>query len=255
MSRSEDVELLRLATDAAEAAGTWLAEHQQGVAVTATKSSLTDIVTAADTTAEEIIRATVARARPRDSFLGEESTARQGSSDVRWIVDPIDGTVNYWYGLPTWSVSIAVERGGAVVAGVVLTPMLRRRYTATTGDAQCNGVPISTSGCVDLSQALLATGFSYDHRERARQGTALAQVLPRVRDIRRLGSAALDLCLLAAGEVDLYFERGLAEWDRAAGSFIASQAGATVAQVGTLTLGSAPALFDDFAALLDSAEA
>jgi myo-inositol-1(or 4)-monophosphatase len=253
MSGSDDRALLTLARDAAEEAATWLAEHQKGVVVTATKSSLTDIVTAADTTAEEMIRATIARARPRDSFLGEESTARQGSSDVRWVVDPIDGTVNYWYGLPTWSVSIAAERDGAVVAGVVHAPMLRRRYTATTGDARCNGTTISASRCAELTQALLATGFSYEHRERARQAAALAEVLAQVRDIRRLGSAALDLCLLAAGEVDLYYERGLAEWDRAAGQFIASQAGATVAQVGTLTLGSSPTLFAEFEALLASA--
>lgn len=252
MSRSDDHALLSLAREAAEAAATWLTEHQQGVVVTATKSSLTDIVTAADTAAEEIISRVIARARPQDSILGEESESRQGTSDVRWVVDPIDGTVNYWYGLPTWSVSIAAERDGGVVAGVVHAPMLRRRYTATTGDARCNGATINTSRCAELGQALLATGFGYEQHERTRQAAALAQVLPRVRDVRRLGSAALDLCLVAAGEVDVYYERGLAEWDRAAGSFIASQAGATVAQVGTLTLAASPPLFAEFQALLAS---
>ena len=255
MTSTTSQELLDLAVVAADRAASWLADHQSGVAVTATKSTSTDIVTAADTAAEELIRLVLLGARSGDAFLGEESQARHGTSGVRWIVDPIDGTVNYWYGLPTWSVSIAAELDGDVVASVVQAPQLSRTYTASADGAWCNGVPITASTCSDLSQALLATGFSYDASERGRQGAALTVLLPQVRDVRRLGSAALDLCLLAAGEVDLFYERGPALWDVAAGAFIAQQAGALVAVGGPLTIGSSAALFTQFRAALEQAGA
>jgi len=248
-------ELLGLAVVAADRAASWLSDHQSGVVVTSTKSTSTDIVTAADTAAEELIRQALQAVRPGDAFLGEESLERQGTTGVRWIVDPIDGTVNYWYGLPTWSVSIAAELDGEVVAAVVQAPRLGRRYTASADGAWCNELPITASTCDDLSQALLATGFSYDATERGRQGAALAELLPQVRDVRRLGSAALDLCLLAAGEVDLYYERGPALWDVAAGAFIAQRAGASVSTDGPLTAGASQALWALFRSALERAGA
>jgi myo-inositol-1(or 4)-monophosphatase len=252
-------ELLGLAVSAAAAAGDHLAPRSGAATVTATKSSVTDLVTADDTASERLIREVLRRARPQDGFLGEElgsddSQAPPGEQQVRWVIDPIDGTVNYVYGLPLWAVSIAAEVDGEVVAGVVDVPLLGRRYTAVRGGgASCNGVPIDSSPCGTLGEALLATGFSYEPARRADQGAAVARLLPVVRDVRRLGAASLDLCLLAAGEVDCYFERGLGEHDRAAGLLIAREAGAVAEVDGDLTWGAAPALAAAFRAALAGA--
>ena len=252
--------LLALAVAAADAAGRHLAPRSGTATVTATKSSVTDLVTADDTQTEQLIRDVIGRARAYDAFLGEElgAAAPTGAAPtrVRWVIDPIDGTVNYVYGLPAWAVSIAAERDGEVVAGVVEVPLLRRRYTATQGGgAFCNGVRLHASRCAALEQALLATGFSYEAARRAEQGVAVARLLPVVRDIRRLGAAALDLCLLAAGEVDCFYERGIGEHDRAAGLLIAREAGAVTAVEDDLTWGAAPAVAGAFHEALRAAGA
>jgi myo-inositol-1(or 4)-monophosphatase len=254
-------ELLDLAVRAAVAAGRQLAPRSGAATITGTKSSVTDLVTTDDTASEQLIRDLLHAARPDDGFLGEElgSAAPHGSAgrpSVRWVIDPIDGTVNYVYGLPMWAVSIAAEVDGDVVAGVVEVPLLRRRYTATRGGgAQVNGVPLHASRCDTLGQALLATGFGYDPARRAEQGAAVARLLPTVRDVRRLGAASLDLCLLAAGEVDCYYERGLGEHDRAAGLLIAHEAGAVVGVDADLTWGSAAPLAEAFREALQQARA
>lgn len=200
-----------------------------------TKSSGTDVVTAADTAAEELVRRRLAELRPGESVLGEESGfgARGGTEDgsegLRWVIDPIDGTVNYLYGLPWYAVSLAATRGGAGVAGAVVEPASGRVWSAAAGcGAWLDGRPLRVSGTDRLDRALVATGFSYLPELRARQGELVAALLPRVRDIRRCGSAALDLCAVAAGWVDGYYEHATHEWDWAAGALIAAEAGAVV---------------------------
>jgi myo-inositol-1(or 4)-monophosphatase len=251
-------DLLVLARDAAAAAGQLLLDGQRGVTVSGTKSSPTDVVTRMDTAAEELLQALLLGARPDDAFLGEEHGERRGRSGVRWIVDPLDGTVNYLYGLPGWAVSVAAEVDGAVVVGVVDVPTWRGQFWATRGKgAFLDGGPISASTQSQLTQALVLTGFSYERDRRGAQAEAVRRLLPEVRDIRRFGAAAADLCLLAAGRVDAYYERGLAEWDRAAGQLIAEEAGVVVQVRGEegrvpLVLGAGPRLFEDFRTLLES---
>lgn len=230
---SREVLLGRCVEAAREAAELLLRMRRVGdVDVTATKSSPTDIVTNADAAAEDLLRARLFDPERGDSWLGEESGSVMGESGaeaVRWIVDPLDGTVNYLYDLPGWAVSVAAERDGEIVAGCVLVPSAGETFAATRGGgSMCNGLRLSVSSCDELSQALVATGFSYDREVRERQGLVLAGLLPRVRDIRRSGSAATDLCSLAAGRVDAFYETGLQPWDRAAGVLIAQQAGARV---------------------------
>jgi myo-inositol-1(or 4)-monophosphatase len=224
-------QLLELAVGAARVAGEFLVDSRPGDLVVHTKSSPTDVVTDMDTAAERLISATLKASRPDDAFFGEEGedAGMTEGRRVRWIVDPIDGTVNYLYGLPQWAVSIAAEVGGLVVVGAVFDPSKDELFTAVLGDgARRNGVPIVVSGCDELAQALVATGFGYDASRRARQAQVLTGVLPRVRDIRRLGAASLDLCALACGRLDGYFERGLNLWDYAAAGLIAAEAGARV---------------------------
>ena len=235
-STPSPTELLADCVDAAgEAAELLLKLRRSGdVDVTATKSSPTDIVTNADAAAEELLKSRLFNPERGDSWLGEESGPVEGgpahdADSVRWIVDPLDGTVNYLYDLPGWAVSVAAEQNGDVVAGCVLIAKAAETFAATLGDgATCNGRAISVGSCEDLSQALVATGFSYDREVRQRQGELVASLLPRVRDIRRFGSAASDFCALAAGRVDAFYEAGLKPWDRAAGVLIAQEAGARV---------------------------
>jgi myo-inositol-1(or 4)-monophosphatase len=183
-----------------------------------------------DRASETVIRAVIGERRPGDAFLGEEGDRTTGTTGVRWIVDPLDGTTNFLYGFPVWSVSVAAERDGAVVAGVVFDPVHDELWTAVRGEgAACNEVPLETlADDAELATALVATGFAYAAETRAGQGRVAAYLLPRVRDVRRAGSAALDLCWVAAGRVDAYFESGTHVWDRAAGSLIAAEAGAWV---------------------------
>jgi myo-inositol-1(or 4)-monophosphatase len=223
-------ELLVLAEHAAREAARFIVERRPAdLGVSETKSSPTDVVTEMDTGAERLIRKAILERRPDDAFLGEEGGAEGGASGVRWVIDPIDGTVNYLYGLPGFAVSIGVEVGGEAVAGVVAAPRYGEVYTAVRGaGAWCNGVAISARPSTDLAGALVATGFDYRADRRERQGAVVHGLLPRVRDIRRAGSAALDLCAVAAGRIDGYFEHGRQEWDLSAGGLIAAEAGALV---------------------------
>lgn len=220
---------LALATDLAREAGALALRMRRGVEVLDAKSSPTDVVTAADHAVEELLVTALAEARPDDGLLGEEGGASQGTSGVRWVVDPIDGTVNYLYGIPQWAVSIGVEDGDGTVVGVVFDPAKGELWQAVRGrGATLDGTPVRCSGATDLAQALVGTGFGYDARRRAAQARALPDLLPRVRDIRRLGSGALDLCSVAAGRLDAYYEQGLSPWDLSAGRLIAREAGALV---------------------------
>jgi len=227
---SEDARLLDLALVTAREAGELVvALRERGVAVAATKSSPVDVVTAADRACEELIRERLLGARPGDGFVGEEGADVESTSGVTWIVDPIDGTVNYLYGIPHYAVSIAAVRGGRAVAGVVRNPAADVEYAALLGGgATCNAVPVRVRSTPPLAQALIGTGFGYETRARARQARAAALMLPQVRDIRRQGSCALDLCAVAAGMLDGYVEEGPHIWDHAAGGLVAAEAGARV---------------------------
>ena len=226
----EDEQLLALALEVAREGGALVERmRREGVSVADTKSSQVDIVTAADRACEDLVRARVLAARPDDGVVGEEGDDVRGSSGVRWVVDPIDGTVNYLYGLPHWAVSVAAARGDEVVAGVVLAPALGVTYTAVRGGgAFRDGSPLQVREPVEVAQSLVATGFSYSQEVRARQGRAVARLLARVRDVRRMGSCALDLCGVAEGSLDGYVEEGPHWWDHAAGALVAQEAGAVV---------------------------
>ena len=228
--RGSAADLLALAVETAREAGRLIVSmRDRGVDVADTKSSPVDVVTEADRACEKLILERLLGARPTDGFVGEEGDDVEGSSGIRWIVDPIDGTVNYLYGLPHYAVSIAAAQGDLVVAGVVLSPDLGMEYAATAGGgATCNGVPLEVRAAPALDQTLVATGFGYESIVRERQAHAVARMLPRVRDIRRLGSCALDLCAVAAGQVDAYIEEGPHLWDYAAGGLVAREGGATV---------------------------
>lgn len=251
---------------AREAADLLLAAHGRA-AVVHVKSSPTDVVTQLDLAAEQLIRDRLLAARPADAILGEEG-GQAGHGDVRWIVDPLDGTVNYLYGLPDWGVSIAAEVDGEVVAGAVCVPMQRSLFTATAGggaflESAWLDAPqrLACNSGVPLASALIATGFGYAAAHRAAQGEVAGAVLPRVRDIRRTGSAANDLCSVAAGRVDAYYEQGGHEWDIAAGGLIAREAGAVVGGINgrrageAMTIAASPMLFRELHDLLAALDA
>ena len=223
------VELCDLALDVARQAAALV--HDRGgrtVEVADTKSSITDVVTEADRASEKLIHDLLTAARPDDAFLGEEGGSARGTTGVRWIVDPIDGTVNFLYGLPQYAVSIAAEQDGVIVAGVVINAATGVEYAATLGDgATRDGRSLAVRATPPLGERLVLTGFHYDAELRGLQAAAVARLLPRVRDIRRLGSCALDLCHLAEGSADAYLEEGASLWDHAAGALIARESGAT----------------------------
>jgi myo-inositol-1(or 4)-monophosphatase len=229
-------ELLGLARTVALAAAELAARRRrEGVSIADHKSSPVDVVTLADRETEALIRGMLADARPSDGFLGEESGAEKGASGLTWVVDPIDGTVNYLYGIPHYGVSIAVVEGEpdpltwTDIAGCVVNPAIGEVFSARVGaGAHLGDSAISVAPAVDLSQALIATGFGYKAEMRGRQGEAVARLLPTVRDIRRAGTASLDLCFVACGRLNGYFERTLNPWDHAAGAIIAREAGAKV---------------------------
>jgi myo-inositol-1(or 4)-monophosphatase len=245
--------LLEIARSEALAAGALLLEnylsgHAHGVD---SKSTPTDLVSDADRLAERVIRDGLAMRRPDDGFLGEESGGQDGASGLRWVVDPLDGTVNFLFGIPQWAVSIAVEDERGTIAGVVHDPVRGETFAAVrdggppTLEAPAVPSPVSAqpssesiqtrelraSECSDHTTAMLATGFAYDARVRAAQARVLARVIPRVRDIRRFGSAALDLAWTAAGRYDAYFERTVKPWDIAAGALICEAAGLRVVEL------------------------
>ena len=232
--------LLASAWKAAHAAARFLQEDRPTHLAVDSKSSATDAVTEMDRGAESLIISSLLAEHPYDSVLGEESGERIGTSDVRWVIDPLDGTVNYIYGLPVWGVSIGVQVAGVTQAGVVVAPELQVSWCASRGQGawevhhdEC--MPIRPSRASDLASSLVATGFGYDAGRRSRQGAVVASLLPTVRDIRRVGAAVVDLCWVASGRYDAYFERGLHPWDFVAGSLIAQEAGAQVLAIGGST--------------------
>jgi len=253
-------QLLALATDVATRAARLLVEAQGRERISvATKSSRTDMVTEMDRASEQLIARELLTARPEDGIVGEEGSARTGTSGLRWVVDPIDGTTNYLYGFPGWSVSIAAEDDEGVVAGVVVDPSHRDVFSATRGGgARRNGEPIRCSTQTVLAETLVATGFNYQADQRRRQAEILVALLPQVRDIRRMGSASLDLCSVACGRVDAYYARGVSWWDIAAGSLIAAEAGAVVLSLddgpvtGDSVMASAPGVAASLRELLHS---
>ena len=218
-----------LALDIARAVAPEIGRRAGRVAVSSTKSTTTDLVTEVDRWSEAQIVDRILDARPGDSILGEEGTGVEGTSEVRWVVDPIDGTTDFVYGHPGFSVSIGVEVAGQPVAGVVVDPLLDDEFTAALGHGtNRNGQAVRVSDVTSLDAALVATGFSYDPDHRGRQAEVLVGVLPLIRDIRRMGGAATDLASVSCGRVDAYFEWGLNPWDRAAGRVLVSEAGGLV---------------------------
>lgn len=250
-------ELLRVAEEAARAAAAELTSRAGDLAALRieTKSTATDPVSEADLAAERAIRAVLARRVPEDGIVGEEGDDVLGSSGRRWIVDPLDGTVNYLYGLPQWCVSVACEG----LVGVVYDPSREELFAgAADGRATLNGVPLAsaTTPVEGLGHALVSTGFGYDREVREQQAGIVARLLPEIRDLRRAGAAALDICWLAAGRADAYFEYGVKPWDTAAGEVIARAVGLHVERLephGVLSPGvliAPPALRDELFALV-----
>ncbi|MFJ6728212.1 inositol monophosphatase family protein [Streptomyces sp. NPDC091281] len=257
-------DLLALAEEAARRAGELLRDGRPAdLAVAATKSSPIDVVTEMDIAAEKLITGLISDRRPDDGFLGEEGASSEGTSGVRWVIDPLDGTVNYLYGLPTWAVSIAAEQDGETVVGVVAVPMRGETYRAVRGGgawltADRDGErALACRPPAPLDQALVSTGFNYVTDVRTHQADVAQRLIPLLRDIRRGGSAAVDLCDVAAGRLDGYYERGLHPWDLAAGDLIARQAGAlTGGRPGerpayALTVAATPGVFQPLQRLLE----
>jgi len=278
-------ELLALAAKTAAAAARLLADEgaQARPEVVETKSSLTDVVTEMDRRAEALITEQIRAARPGDAILGEEGGETHGApapgqpggapaAEVRWIVDPLDGTVNYLYGLSDWAVSIAAEVAGAIVAGVVAVPLHGETFLAVrgqgawrrtdsglhsaVGSGAVEGTSLRCNRGVPLSQALVGTGFGYLPGRRRVQGEVVAALLPQIRDIRRGGSASVDLCMVAAGRLDAFYERGLNYWDYAAGALIAAEAGARVTGLAgrppgsSMTVAAGPGLYEQLTGAL-----
>jgi myo-inositol-1(or 4)-monophosphatase len=232
VAEADEYELLAVAREAARAAADELTSRfglrAEGVR---SKSTPTDLVSDADDAAETAIRDVLARRRPGDAILGEEGGAT-GDGDLRWVVDPLDGTINFLFGIPAFVVSVACEDASGTIAGVVLDPIRAESFAATrSGEATLNGDVLRGSGRSELSTAMIATGFGYDTEMRARQASVVSRVLPRVRDIRRFGAAALDLAWCATGRWDAYYERGVHTWDVAAGTLICARAGLEVREL------------------------
>lgn len=258
-----------LAVRLATAAGALVREGRpERVVVAATKSSDVDPVTVMDRASEDLLREMIAAERPDDAILGEEGDDVAGTSGLTWVLDPIDGTVNYLYGVASWAVSVAVVAGPpepaswTVLAGCVHSVADGRTWSAGLGEgATRDGEPIRVGAPTSLGASLVGTGFGYDAARRAHQAQVLAQVLPKIRDIRRLGSAAIDLCLLADGSLDLYYERGLNPWDMAAGAVVATEAGAVVTGLrggpatNAMTVAGPTELVAQLAAILEAADA
>lgn len=227
-------DLLELAVRVArEGAATARRMRAEAISDVETKSTDTDVVTAADKAVERQVIEAIRAVRPADAVLGEEyGDDAGGAGAVRWILDPIDGTVNYLYGLPVYAVSLAAEVDGTVVAGVVINAATGDEWTATLGGGARRGDRrLGGSAVATLDQALVATGFGYDSARRAHQGAVLAGLIARVRDVRRFGAAAIDLCMVAEGSLDAYYEKGLNPWDHAAGGLVAAEAGVRVSGI------------------------
>jgi myo-inositol-1(or 4)-monophosphatase len=252
-------ELLEIALEAAIRAGAFLRDGRpDDLGVAATKTSAIDVVTEMDIASEKLITGLLTDRRPDDGLLGEEGASVEGSSGVEWVIDPIDGTVNYLYGLPSWAVSIAARKDGETLVGVVHAPARGETFRAVLGEgAFVNDRPARVRPAAELGLALVGTGFGYLAERKVRQAEVVGRLIPEVRDIRRGGSAAIDLCDVAAGRLDAYYERGLNPWDYAAGDLIAREAGAlTGGRPGepvspALTIAAAPGLFELLQARLE----
>ena len=264
---NEQSELLETARLLAAEACALIADGRKAARVTGTKSSAVDIVTQMDLAAESLLRSRIAELRPHDAILGEEGVDVPGTSGITWVLDPIDGTVNYLYGLPNFAVSVAAVSGPALtrewtaLAGAVADGS-GRLWSAGRGlGAWCDGERLTRAVPAPLNETLLGTGFQYVASKRAVQGAIVARILPQVRDIRRLGAAALDLCLVAAGTLDAYYEHGLNAWDLAAGALIAAEAGVKVAGIDggppdeQLTIAAHPDVWLELREALESAGA
>jgi myo-inositol-1(or 4)-monophosphatase len=225
--------LREIAEAVAREAGHQLREAFAGPRVNVTaKSSPTDLVSEADHAAERLIRDRLSAARPGDGVLGEEGGDAEGTTGLRWVVDPLDGTINFLFRIPQWAVSIACEDATGTIVGVIYDPMRDELWSAERdGAALLDGRPIRGSDRTDLATALVATGFGYDADIRRRQAEVAAALLPQVRDIRRFGAAALDLAWAACGRIDAFYERGLNTWDRAAGELLCRRAGLSVREL------------------------
>jgi fructose-1,6-bisphosphatase/inositol monophosphatase family enzyme len=245
--------LLALATTIALEAGGLLAERLRTASeLVETKSTITDMVTQVDRDSEALLVGRILAERPGDAILGEEGGERTGTSGVRWVLDPLDGTTNYLYGYPVFAVSVAVEVDGEPCIGVVHDAARGETFAAAHGrGALVGGRPASVSDKTDLATALVGTGFSYARDDRARQAQTLTRVLPQVRDVRRAGAAALDLCWVGCGRLDGFYERGLQPWDLAAGSVIVREAGGRTTRLRDGTIVAAgPGLFDPLVSLV-----
>jgi myo-inositol-1(or 4)-monophosphatase len=254
--RGEAAALERIAASTARAAAALVTAAGGGADPVGRKSSPTDVVTQTDLRAEELVRRLLRTETPAAGVLGEEGGRTAPAAGLQWIVDPLDGTVNFMYGVPLFAVSIAAAVDGRVVAGAVIDVTRGELFSAHLGGgARRDGEPISASSCASLAEALVATGFSYLAECRARQGEIARRVLARARDLRCFGSSALELCWVACARVDGYFQRDTEIWDRAAGALIADEAGARVElpcpENGGLVLAASPRIFDDLWAVVD----
>jgi myo-inositol-1(or 4)-monophosphatase len=243
---------LALAERAARAAGEVLMSYfgraAEGLDV---KSSPTDPVSDADREAEEVINEIISTHHPGDGVIGEEGARTSPANGRTWIVDPLDGTVNFLYGMRAWAVSIALEDAAGLAVGVVFNPVDDECFSAVRGQgARLNGQPVHVTRCSSLDRAMVATGFSYVAEERARQAEKIVRLLPAVRDVRRAGAAALDLAYVACGRVDAFYERGLKRWDEAAGRLLVEEAGGVVVDLEDEPAGVLAAATPRLAALL-----
>jgi len=247
-------ELLELARKVGHDAGALLMERPPAFEIES-KSTAIDIATQMDKKAEKFIMESLLAARPDDGIIGEEGSSVASKSGITWVIDPLDGTVNYFYGLPGWNVSIAAKDKDGSVVGVITAPTINSTWWATRGGgAFYNGHQIHCNDPIALDRALIATGFQYDVAHRTTQMTDLAKLVPLARDIRRNGAAAVDLCHVAMGALDGYYEAGLKEWDWAAGGLVATEAGARFVQYGQeplrTTLAAGPTLHGQLTSLL-----
>ena len=251
--------LLAVAEEAAIAAGELLRERFEAGVERAlrTKSTPTDLVSAADLAAEAAIREVLTARRPDDAVLGEEG-GRQGAEDaLLWVVDPLDGTLNFLHGLPAWCVSVAVRDADGPLAGVILDPLRGELFAASRdGEARLGEAVLGGSACTELAQAIVGTGFAYEAQVRGGQGEAVARLLPRIANLRRTGACALDLAWTAAGRLDAFYERAVQEWDVAAGELICARAGLVVERMPAVDgmpagiLAAPPAFADDLRAVV-----
>ena len=256
-------QLLQVATTLAKQAGDMaLAGRKAGLHNVQTKSTATDMVTEFDRASEVLIVEGMRAARPEDAIVGEEGASISGTSGITWYIDPIDGTTNFLYDLPAWAVSIGAEDSSGPLAGVVYIPALGEMFTATRGGgAFLNGAPIQSNNIADVSQALVCTGFSYSADQRTIQAQRVSRFIHQIRDIRRAGAAAIDLCFVACGRIDAYFEENLHQWDISAGILIAHEAGCRSGDFSGHTprpaeiLTTAPAIFDQLSQLIMAASA